>query len=135
MAASRKLRSILIVAPATILMHWLSELSKWAPGLRRILIHQSAERKGESNRAVSRRLLLNLDKWLALARADRINEPIDEKDLLENGADSFCGTGYVVLTTFENIRRSSDVWQQHKWTYVVIDEGQKVSNLQILIRF
>lgn len=76
-----------------------------------------------------------MDKWLALARADRINEPIDEKDLLENGADSFCGTGYVVLTTFENIRRSSDVWQQHKWTYVVIDEGQKVSNLQILIRF
>jgi DNA excision repair protein ERCC-6 len=127
MAASRKLRSILIIAPATMLMHWLSELAKWAPGLRRILIHKSAEKRGDTRgRSADRRMFSSLEKWLGLARADRINEPIDEKDILENGVDSFCGTGYVVLTTFENIRRASDVWIGHNWSYVVMDEGQKV---------
>ena len=128
MAASRKLRSVLVISPATMLSHWLSELSKWAPGFRRILVHKSAERRGDTrSRSVNRRMLSNLDKWLGRARADRINEPIDEKDLLENGADSFCGTGYVVLTTFENVRRACDIWTGHQWSYVVMDEGQMVS--------
>jgi len=132
MTASRKTRSILIIAPATILMHWLSELSIWAPGLRRILMHKSGER-GESNkRNISTRLLAKLDKWLSYARADRLNEPIDEKDLLENGEDSFCGTGYVVLTTYENIRRCTDIWVAHKWSYIVMDEGQKVSSTRLM---
>lgn len=91
-------------------------------------MHKSGERGRESNsRSVSRRLLSNLDKWLGHARADRIYEAIDDNDLLENGANSFCGTGYVVLTTFENIRRATDIWIGHKWDYVVMDEGQKVS--------
>jgi SNF2 family DNA or RNA helicase len=126
MALSRKLRSILIIAPATMLMHWINELKIWAPGLRRILMHKSVERPGDPKRVVTKNLLLKLDKWLAQARADRVNEAIDEKDLEEHGDDSFCGTGYVVITTFENIRRSSDIWVGHKWSYVVLDEGQKV---------
>ena len=132
MASSRKIRSVLIIAPATLLMHWLNELAKWAPGFRRVLIHKSAERAGEGNRHITTRLLLNLDKWLAQVRAERVNEPIDEKDLTENDPDSFCGTGYVVLTTFENIRRSTDVWVGHKWSYVVMDEGQKVSEIHVM---
>lgn len=128
MALSRKLRSILIIAPATMLMHWLNELKIWAPGLRRILIHQSVEKSGDPKRFVTKNLLIKLDKWLAQARADRVNEAIDERDLEENGDDSFCGTGYVLITTFENIRRSSDIWVGHKWSYIVLDEGQKIRN-------
>lgn len=128
MALSRKLRSILIIAPATMLMHWVNELKIWAPGLRRILIHKSVERPGDPKRVVTKNLLIKLDKWLTQARADRVNEAIDKRDLEENGDDSFCGTGYVVITTFENIRRSSDIWVGHKWSYVVLDEGQKIRN-------
>ena len=94
LVASRKLRSVLVIAPATMLSHWLRELSKWAPGLRRILMHKSGERGGEINsRNISRRLLGSLEKWLNRARSDRLYEPIDEKDLLEFGPNSFCGTG------------------------------------------
>lgn len=127
MAASRKLNSILVLGPATILQHWLVELSIWAPGLRRILIHQSGESDGLP-RTVTTKLLESLDKWLRRVRADRLNEAIDEKDFETFDEDSFCGTGYVVVTTYENIRRSPGLWTAHNWSYVVMDEGQKIRN-------
>lgn len=137
MAASRKLRSILIIVPATMLTHWLSELATWAPGLRRIMIHSSAggegggggggTKKGKT-RTVTRQLLNHLERWLTSCRADRVYEPIDERDLEESDPSSFCGTGYVVLTTYENIRRAADVWVNHQWSYVIMDEGQKIRN-------
>lgn len=127
MVGSRKLRSALIICPATMLQHWLKELSVWAPGLRRVLIHKSGESDGRS-RNITASLLRRLRKWLKSSRADRLNEAIDEQDYVENDEDSFCGTGYTVITTYENIRRSADIWVGHDWSYVVLDEGQKIRN-------
>mmetsp|Transcript_21884 Transcript_21884/g.44963 ORF Transcript_21884/g.44963 Transcript_21884/m.44963 type:complete len:771 (-) Transcript_21884:124-2436(-) len=127
MAANRLLDSVLIVSPATMLAHWLKELAIWAPGLRRVMIHKSGETDGVS-RTVSLRLLRSLQKWLRKARRDRVNEAIDEKDYDEKGPDCFCGTGYAIITTYESIRRSPEVWTSHHWSYVVLDEGQKIRN-------
>lgn len=127
MAASRKMNSALVICPATMLSHWLKELSVWSPGLRRLLIHKSGEADGRS-RTVSTQMLKSLDQWLQQARADRVNEVIDEEDFLASDEDSFCGTGYVVVTTYENIRRFPDVWTNHIWSYAIIDEGQKIRN-------
>ena len=129
MATSRKIRSVLIIAPATILVHWLNELSIWAPGLRRILMHKSAEKGNDgSSRSISRYLLRRLDKWLSRSRSERLYEPIDERDLNENDPNSFVGTGIVVLTTFEGIRRAPEEWIGYDWSYVIMDEGQKIRN-------
>jgi len=57
-----------------------------------------------------------------------VNEAIDEKDLEESDEDIFCGTGYAIVTTYEGIRRHSEIWTQHKWSYVILDEGQKIRN-------
>jgi DNA excision repair protein ERCC-6 len=127
MAANRYIDSVLIVAPATMLSHWLSELAVWAPGLRRVMVHRSGESDGVS-RVASRGMLRSLEKWLKRARADRVNEAIDERDFDEQGADAFVGTGYAIVTTYESIRRSPDVWINHDWSYVVLDEGQKIRN-------
>ena len=127
MASSRLLDSVLIVAPATMLSHWLRELKVWAPGLRRILIHKSGERDGVS-RSISRGMLRHLQKWLNNARADRVNEPIDEDDYNAYKEHAFCGTGYAIVTTYESIRRSSEDYTSHTWSYVVLDEGQKIRN-------
>ena len=101
-----------------------------APGLRRILIHKSGDKGGtnSSNRNISRRILQRLDKWLGRSRAERLYEPIDERDLVENDPNSFTGTGIAVLTTFESIRRNADEWVSYNWSYVVMDEGQKIRN-------
>ncbi|KAL7452435.1 hypothetical protein ACHAWC_004157, partial [Mediolabrus comicus] len=127
MAANRYMDSVLIIAPATMLAHWLSELSVWAPGLRRIMMHRSGEADGAS-RVISKGMLRSLSKWLKSARSDRVNEAIDEDDFNEKGADAFCGTGYAVLATYESIRRSPEDWVSHNWSYVVLDEGQKIRN-------
>ena len=127
MASNRLLDSVLIVAPATMLAHWLSELKVWAPGVRRIMVHRSGESDGVS-RVVSRGMLRSLQKWLKKARADRVNEPIDEDDYNENEEHVFCGTGFALVTTYESIRRSQDEWTQFNWSYVVLDEGQKIRN-------
>ena len=127
MAASRKMNSALVICPATMLSHWLKELAIWAPGLRRVMIHKSGECDGRSRR-VSTQLLKNLQQWLRQARADRVNEVIDEGDFQSYDEDSFCGTGYVVVTTYENIRRAPDVWTGHSWSYAIMDEGQKIRN-------
>jgi SNF2 family DNA or RNA helicase len=127
MASSRLLDSVLIVVPATVLSHWLRELKVWAPGLRRIMVHRSGETDGVS-RQISRGMLRHLEKWLKNARADRVNEPIDEDDYNIYKEHSFCGTGYALVTTYESIRRTPEVWTNHTWSYVVLDEGQKIRN-------
>ena len=114
MASSRKLRSVLVVAPATMLQHWLKELATWAPGLRRILVHQSGEVDGAS-RSVTPQLLQGLHKWLRRSRKDRLFEAIDEEDYETRDPDSFCGTGFVCVTTYENLRRAPDIWTNHEW--------------------
>ena len=126
MAANRLLDSVLIIAPATMLAHWLSELAVWAPGLRRIMIHRSGESDGIS-RVISRGMLRSLQKWLRNARRDRVNEAIDEDDYNDSKEHAFPGTGYALVTTYESIRRS-DEWTNHPWSYVVMDEGQKIRN-------
>jgi len=40
---SHRLRSALVVAPATLLSQWTSEFHTWAPYLRVVVLHKSAE--------------------------------------------------------------------------------------------
>lgn len=128
MTSSEKLKSILIVSPATMLQHWLSELKTWAPGIRRILIHQSGEANTGLKRNISQSTLQSAQKWLKSSRADKLFQAIDEEDLRNRDPNSFCGTAYAFVTTYENLRRNPEIWTNHRWSYVVIDEAQKVRN-------
>lgn len=127
MAASRKMKSALIVCPATMMAHWLNELACWAPSVRRIMMHKSAGR-GEDNRTISKQLLQKLDKWLRRSRSERLYEAIDENDYENNDPDVFCGTAYAFVTTYDNIRLEAETWQNHDWSLVILDEGQKIRN-------
>ena len=127
LTANRKLKSVLVIAPATVLQHWLTELSVWAPGLRRVVVHASGEADGAS-RSITPQLLRRLSEWLKHARNDRLYEAIDEEDRRTMPAHSFPGTGYVILTTYENVRRNPELYIAHPWSYVVLDEAQKIRN-------
>eukprot|EP00536_Pseudo-nitzschia_multiseries_P012048 jgi/Psemu1/298000/fgenesh1_pm.440_\ len=140
MAASRKLKSILIISPATMLQHWLKEMAKWAPGVRRMLIHQSGDTPMPSSqyqgllynntgqRKITTKKLKEASRWLKESRLDRLYEIIDEDDLDTRDPSTFCGTAYAFVTTFENVRRNEEIWTNHDWSYVVIDEAQKIRN-------
>jgi DNA excision repair protein ERCC-6 len=117
-----------------MLQHWLEELAKWAPGIRRLLIHQSGDSQSGSGfypagrSTISTQKLTAMDEWLKAARRDRLFEIIDEDDLNTRDPSSFCGTAYTFVTTFENVRRNEEIWTKHKWSYVVMDEAQKIRN-------
>jgi DNA excision repair protein ERCC-6 len=128
MASSRKLKSVLVISPATMLQHWLKEMAKWAPGLRRILIHQSGEGNTGMRRTISASMLNDADEWLKGCRRTRLFEAIDDHDLETRDPASFCGTAYAFFTTYENVRRNPEIWTNHRWSYVVIDEAQKIRN-------
>ena len=100
----------------------------WAPGLRRILIHTSGGEVEGVTRNISTQLLRKLAKWLDQARSDRVNEPIDDHDWAALEPHTFCGTGYAVVTTYENLRRNADVYTSHNFSYVLLDEAQKIKN-------
>lgn len=127
--ASRKLKSVLVVSPATMLQHWLREIAIWAPGLRRILVHSSSGGRDEVHpESLTPSMLQKLTRWLKSSRIDRVNEMIDEEDLETHPPHSFCGTGFVVVTTYENLRRNRETYTNHKWSYLVLDEAQKIRN-------
>jgi DNA excision repair protein ERCC-6 len=127
LAANRKLSSVLVLAPATMLQHWLNELAVWAPGLRRVIVHPSGEVDGLS-RTVSAAMLRVLTKWVKRVRKDRLYEAIDDDDRDAMEPHSFPGTGFVLVTTYENFRRNTDVYTKHAWSYIVLDEAQKIRN-------
>lgn len=102
--------------------------SVWAPGLRRVLIHTSGGEVDGLTRCISSQLLRKLSKWLKQARANRVNEPIDDEDWKTHDPHSFCGTGYCIVTTFENLRRNADIYTSHDFSYVLLDEAQKIKN-------
>ena len=114
-----EIKSVLIVAPGTLLEHWMRELAIWAPGLRRILARSSQPPSTNV-----------LHKWLQHARRERWNEALDDEDWEEH--QSWCGTGYCVVTTYEQLRRNADSYgrgrSQHTWSYVVLDEAQHIRN-------
>ena len=127
LVSCRRMRSCLIVVPATMMSHWLTELATWAPGLRRILIHTSGE-VDHVSRALTSQLLNSLEKWLRKCRSNRVNECIDEEDRDQLPPHSFCGTGFAIITTYENVRRNSSLYVGHNLSYVVLDEAQKIRN-------
>jgi len=100
----------------------------WAPGLRRVLIHTSGGEVDGLNRSISSQLLRKLSIWLKRARADRVNEPIDDEDWKTLDPHSFCGTGYAIVTTYENLRRNADIYTSHDFSYVLLDEAQKIKS-------
>lgn len=62
-----------------------------------------------------------------MARKERLYEKIEglEGGDDEEPEDSFCGTGYAVVTTYEHVRRNQEDYVNHPWTYVVMDEGKE----------
>jgi DNA excision repair protein ERCC-6 len=73
-------------------------------------------------------MLTDADSWLKGCRRTRLFEAIDDHDLETRDPASFCGTAYAFFTTYENVRRNPDIWTNHRWSYIVVDEAQKIRN-------
>ena len=78
----------------------------------------------------------NIKWWLQTCRQEYWYEAIDEQDLKQEHINNhnnnnhkdhdkwnkFCGTGYAAVTTYENLRRNTNVYISNRWSYVVLDD-------------
>ncbi len=96
-------RGVLIVCPATVLCHWQSELHRWSPTLRVILLHISGANFTDIGTSASRRARYT-SKVLNLVG------PL------------------VCLTSYEGLRMLSEPLLSHRWDACILDEAQRVRN-------
>jgi DNA excision repair protein ERCC-6 len=92
------LRPSLVVCPATVISHWVRELTTWHPALRVLVLHESSLALS-SGRATRRQVVHSV-----LQRGD------------------------VLVTTYEGLRLGGPLMQAPHWGYVVLDEGHRVRN-------
>jgi ATP-dependent DNA helicase len=93
---------LLVVAPLSTLANWTRELRKWAPSLNARLYHGTQAERAEMRNALG--LVRGRDKAL------RQNQPI-------------------VVTSYEVIMNDRKHLQHIDWTYIVVDEGHRIKNL------
>ncbi|KAG5176938.1 P-loop containing nucleoside triphosphate hydrolase protein [Tribonema minus] len=101
--ASGKLRSAIVVAPATVLAHWVRELHVWAPRLRVVLLHRS----GAAYNAA----------WGAADGVDTV-----ARRALR------LAPAVVALTSYEGLRTLQRRLLSHDWDVAVLDEAQRIRN-------
>ena len=104
---ARLLRSVLIVAPATVLSHWNTELNRWAPMLRTVILHRVASAFDA-----------------AAARGT------NARDMFVTHALSL-RPAVACVTTYDGLRQLRGPLLAHGWCYAVLDEGHKIRNPEV----
>ncbi len=96
-------KGALIVCPATVLCHWQSELHRWSPTLRVILLHISG------------------------ANFTGIGTSPVRRARYTSKVLNFVGP-LVCLTSYEGLRMLSEPLLSHCWDACILDEAQRVRN-------
>ena len=104
---ARLLRSVLIVAPATVLSHWNTGLNRWAPMLRTVILHRVASAFDA-----------------AAARGT------NARDMFVTHALSL-RPAVACVTTYDGLRQLRGPLLAHGWCYAVLDEGHKIRNPEV----
>jgi SNF2 family DNA or RNA helicase len=105
----------LLLCPATIVGHWVRELTSWWPPLRVIVLHDSgsAFRSSSSSSSSSNGAPKNADQ----TRNRIIKAVFDRKKKCD-----------VIITTYEGLKSSAHLLLPQRWAYAILDEGHKIRN-------
>lgn len=95
---SNRLKTSLIVCPATTLSIWVEELNRWHAPIRAYVLHSSGSAKSVAQWSTGKIVLKALQE------------------------------GDVIITTYQGLRLQRSMLLPHKWGYVILDEGHKLKN-------
>ncbi|KAG9289048.1 hypothetical protein G9A89_015597 [Geosiphon pyriformis] len=93
----------IIICPATLMYQWVKEIHEWWAPLRVAILHSSG---------------------IAVSSHDDA-----DKSALKL-IRTFCGkgSGHILITTYETVKKYSKPLLSRQWEYVVLDEGHKIRN-------
>ncbi|KAF2752986.1 hypothetical protein EJ05DRAFT_228537 [Pseudovirgaria hyperparasitica] len=114
-------RPYLVICPLSVLSSWISEVRKWAPKLKIIQLHGTAE-----ERMSLKRVATGLD--------DRFgNEIAKSRKALKLDGEQI-GEFDIIVTTYDIFLRQKSWFQtSFVWRYVILDEGHKIKNNKTII--
>ncbi|XP_070573019.1 DNA excision repair protein ERCC-6-like [Ptychodera flava] len=98
---AERVKSVLIVMPASLIINWEKEFDKWAPGVRVMTYHGSSKRERER----------------ALTKVQR--------------RGGVLLTTYGIVTNNWQELGTDDMAREFVWDYVILDEGHKIKNTSI----
>ncbi|KAG1687475.1 hypothetical protein DVH05_005166 [Phytophthora capsici] len=118
---AKRLRTVLLLCPASVLLQWVRELHKWVPWMRVVLLHASGTGVNTSFSSESYEQLID--------EVFRFEDEIsDEEGERFGGAAETASGGGVVISTYENVRQYQSLFLTREWDYVVLDEGHRIRN-------
>ncbi|GMF14436.1 unnamed protein product [Phytophthora fragariaefolia] len=118
---ARRLRTVLLLCPASVLLQWVRELHKWMPWLRVMLLHASGTGVTTTSSSDCYEQLIE--------EVFRFEEDMSEGEEEYHGIGGHAPTGGgVVITTYENVRQYQSMFLTREWDYVVLDEGHRIRN-------
>ncbi|POM77347.1 DNA excision repair protein ERCC-6, partial [Phytophthora palmivora] len=117
---ARRLRTVLLLCPASVLLQWVRELHKWVPWMRVVLLHASGTGVNTSSSSECYEELIDE----VFRFEDGMSDAEDETGVREDERTE----GGVVISTYENVRQYQSLFLTREWDYVVLDEGHRIRN-------
>ena len=123
---ARRLRTVLLLCPASVLLQWVRELHKWTPWMRVVLLHASGTGVNTSSSSACYEQLIE-ETFCYENDVLGGEEEEEEMGYHERGEHAPTGGG-VVISTYENVRQYQSLFLTREWDYVVLDEGHRIRN-------
>ncbi|CAI5738946.1 unnamed protein product [Peronospora destructor] len=119
---ARRLQTVLLLCPASVLLQWVRELHKWTPWMRVVLLHASGTGVNTSfSSECYEQLIEEVFRF-----EDEVSDG-EAKGYHEMKEDAPTGGG-VIISTYENVRQYQSLFLTREWDYVVLDEGHRIRN-------
>ncbi|KAK2627673.1 hypothetical protein QTJ16_002319 [Diplocarpon rosae] len=123
-------RPFLVVCPLSVLSSWMSEVKKWAPGLKAIRFHGPAPERQRLKKIVVGEIDMYGNLTAQAKQKMKSRRNVDKVISLDTDSEDKDDVGVDLVVTTYDCFKAEQSWFKTAfvWRYVVLDEGHTVKN-------